>query len=47
MNAVGFGALDLGGAVRTPQDGRIRNYILYVACGATAVVLLVVLAPWK
>ncbi len=45
VNGVGRATWELGGALRTPQDGRIRNYILYVACGATVVVLLVVY-PW-
>lgn len=42
VNGVGRGAWELGGAMRTPQDGRIRNYILYVACGTTVAVLLVI-----
>jgi NADH-quinone oxidoreductase subunit L len=47
VNGIGYGALELGGAVRTPQDGRIRNYILYVAGGAMAVVLVIVFVPWS
>jgi hypothetical protein len=45
VNGVGSAAYNLGGAIRSPQDGRIRNYILFAAGGATAVVLLVVY-PW-
>ncbi len=46
VNAVGNGTWSLGGAVRTPQDGRIRNYILWVACGA-AVLFVIVISPWR
>jgi NADH-quinone oxidoreductase subunit L len=42
VNAVGEGTWRLGGLVRTPQVGRIRNYILFAACSVTVVVLLVV-----
>jgi NADH-quinone oxidoreductase subunit L len=42
VNGVGQGTYGLGGLVRTPQVGRIRNYILFTACGATVVVLLLV-----
>ncbi|HOA73173.1 MAG TPA: NADH-quinone oxidoreductase subunit L [Phycisphaerae bacterium] len=42
VNAVGEGTWQLGGLVRAPQVGRIRNYILFAACGVTAIVLLVV-----
>jgi NADH-quinone oxidoreductase subunit L len=42
VNGVADAAFALGGALRRPQDGRIRNYILYVACGATAVVIFMV-----
>ncbi|HOB73566.1 MAG TPA: NADH-quinone oxidoreductase subunit L [Phycisphaerae bacterium] len=45
VNGVGKLALELGGVVRTPQDGRIRNYILFALCGA-GVVLLVVVRAW-
>ncbi len=46
VNAVGRAAWEAGGVVRTPQVGRVRNYILFAACGATAIVVLMVL-PWR
>lgn len=42
VNAIGEGTWQLGGLVRIPQVGRIRNYILFAACGVTVVVLLIV-----
>jgi NADH-quinone oxidoreductase subunit L len=39
VNGVGKSAMGLGGLVRSPQDGRIRNYILFAA-GSVAVVVL-------
>ncbi len=42
VNAVGEGTWKLGGLVRTPQVGRVRNYILFAACGLTVIVLLIV-----
>lgn len=42
VNAVGEGTWQLGGLVRTPQVGRIRNYILFAVCGLTVIVLLIV-----
>lgn len=45
VNGVGRLALEMGGAVRAPQDGRIRNYILFAVCGA-AVVMVVVVRAW-
>jgi NADH:ubiquinone oxidoreductase subunit 5 (subunit L)/multisubunit Na+/H+ antiporter MnhA subunit len=42
VNAVGEGTWQLGGLMRTPQVGRVRNYILFAACGLTVIVLLIV-----
>jgi NADH-quinone oxidoreductase subunit L len=42
VNGVGRGTWALGGAARSPQDGRIRNYILFVASGAAVVVLVLI-----
>jgi NADH-quinone oxidoreductase subunit L len=39
VNAVGLGTWHLGGLARSPQVGRIRNYILFAAGGLAAVVL--------
>jgi len=41
VNAVGQGTWRLGGLARSPQVGRIRNYILLAAGGLAAVVLWV------
>jgi Na+/melibiose symporter-like transporter len=35
------GTWDLGGAIRTTQTGRIRNYLLFAACGVAVVATLV------
>lgn len=39
VNGVGRGTWTLGGLVRSPQVGRIRNYILFAATGVAVVVL--------
>ena len=44
VNGVGRGTWQLGGLVRAPQVGRIRNYILFTATCVAAVVLWMVLA---
>jgi len=46
VNGVAQAAWELGGVLRTPQDGRIRNYVLYVA-GAAAVALFIIIWPWR
>jgi NADH-quinone oxidoreductase subunit L len=45
VNAIGDGTWELGGLVRTPQVGRIRNYVLFAMGGATVLVLLMMI-PW-
>jgi NADH-quinone oxidoreductase subunit L len=45
VNGVGKLALEMGEVVRSPQDGRIRNYILFAVCGA-GVVMLVIVRAW-
>jgi NADH:ubiquinone oxidoreductase subunit 5 (subunit L)/multisubunit Na+/H+ antiporter MnhA subunit len=45
VNGFGVWVMTLGGLARTPQVGRIRNYILF-AVGTAAVVLLIVVWPW-
>ena len=45
VNGIGEGAWRLGGLVRTPQVGRIRNYILFAVCGL-AVLVIVMVRPW-
>lgn len=42
---VGRGAMTLGDLARSPQVGRIRNYVLF-AVGTAAAVLLVMVWPW-
>ena len=42
VNGLGEGTWRLGGLVRAPQVGRIRNYILFAACCVTVVVLMIV-----
>ena len=44
VNAVGRGTWELGGLVRRPQVGRIRNYILFATGGVAVLVLWLVLA---
>jgi len=44
VNAIGQGAWDLAGTVRRPQTGRIRNYVLFAAGSAAAILLVIVLA---
>ena len=44
VNGVGRAALAFGGAVRTPQSGRVRNYILFAAGGVAVVVIGLVVA---
>ncbi len=39
VNGVGASALKLGGLVRSPQVGRVRNYILFAAGSAAVVVV--------
>ena len=39
VNGVGRGTWSLGGLVRSPQVGRIRNYILFAATGVAVVVV--------
>jgi NADH-quinone oxidoreductase subunit L len=39
VNGVGRGTWELGGLVRSPQVGRIRDYILFAAGGVTVLVL--------
>jgi NADH-quinone oxidoreductase subunit L len=39
VNGVGRGTMGLGGIVRRPQDGRIRNYILFAAGGVAVAVI--------
>ncbi len=45
VNGLGEAALTAGDVARTPQVGRIRNYILF-AVGTGAMVLLVKVWPW-
>lgn len=45
VNGVGKLALEMGEVVRSPQDGRVRNYILFAVCGG-AVVMLVIARAW-
>jgi NADH-quinone oxidoreductase subunit L len=44
VNAVGRGTWELGGLVRRPQVGRVRNYILFATGGVAVLVLWLVLA---
>jgi len=39
VNAVGAGTMGLGGLARSPQVGRIRNYLLFAATGIAVVVV--------
>jgi NADH:ubiquinone oxidoreductase subunit 5 (subunit L)/multisubunit Na+/H+ antiporter MnhA subunit len=43
VNGVAATSMDIGEAVRTPQTGRIRNYVLFAAAVATVVLICVVL----
>ncbi len=45
VNGVASAAMQLGGLVRSPQVGRVRNYILFAAGGA-ALVVLILIFPW-
>ncbi len=45
VNGVGYGAMQIGGLLRAPQSGRIRNYILYAA-GSVALVIAGI-AIWR
>ncbi len=42
-NGMADTAIDIGEAVRRPQTGRIRNYVLFAAGGATVAVVLMLL----
>jgi hypothetical protein len=39
VNLVGRGTYGIGGVVRAPQSGRIRNYVLYAAGGVALVAI--------
>ena len=47
VNGVSKTAQDIGGVLRLPQTGRIRNYVLWAAAAATIVVLCVVIFGWE
>jgi len=46
VNGVGKTTLGLGGLVRSPQDGRIRNYILFAA-GSVAIVVICLAVAYR
>ena len=46
VNGVGAGAMGLGGVVRTPQDGRIRNYVLFAGGGLAVVTVWLAWRYW-
>ncbi|MCK4659692.1 MAG: NADH-quinone oxidoreductase subunit L [Phycisphaerae bacterium] len=46
VNGIADSAIDLGNAVRRPQTGLIRNYVLLAAGGAVVVVMGVLLVVW-
>ena len=43
INGVADSTIEFGGLVRTPQTGRIRNYVLFATAVATAVVICVLI----
>ncbi|MHC5035065.1 MAG: hypothetical protein ACYTFZ_08520 [Planctomycetota bacterium] len=47
FNGVAKTSQDFAGVVRSPQTGRIRNYLLFAAAVATVVLICVLLAGWE
>ena len=47
VNGVGAGTYGLGGLVRTPQDGRIRNYVLFAGGGLAVVAVVLAWQFWS
>jgi len=47
VNGVADTSMHIGHYVRSPQTGRIRNYLLFAAAVATVVLICVLLAGWE